>query len=134
MLGRAVCFFLCEAGSTKLHATSLVLGLLSDLAHQSESRLRPSLFIITGKVLPDLNRYPQRKRRSVHQSIVSSLFNVEWPNDRPFFMFEARTVSNYICTIVTDTGKPVYLPGCLSSCLVYIALSPLGAHIAFTVF
>lgn len=49
-------------------------------------------------------------------------------------MFEARTVSNYICTIVTDTAKPVYLPGSLSSCLVYIALSPLGAHIALTAF
>lgn len=49
-------------------------------------------------------------------------------------MFMAGTVRNYICTTVTDTAKPVYLPGPLSSCLVYIALSPLGVHIAFTVF
>jgi len=84
VLGRVACFLSLKQGALRLRATSLAPGLRSDLARQSESRLRPSLFIITGKVLPDLNRYPQRKRRSVHQSIISSLFNVEWPNGRPF--------------------------------------------------
>lgn len=84
VLGRTACFFSLKWRALRLRATSLLLGLQSDLACQSESRLRPSLFIITGKVLPDLSRYPQRKRRSVHQSIISSLFNVEWPNGKPF--------------------------------------------------